>query len=185
MSIESVMPSNHLILCCPLLLPPSIFLSIRVFSNESALRIRWQSTGASASASVLPINIWGWFPLGLTGLISWQSKGLSRVFSSTTIRKHQFFGAQPSSWSISHIRTWLHLYSWGGENQREEGWRRQECKSVWALVSFWNFPGIGEDLGFSGFPCGSAGKESIRNVGDLSSIPGLGRSPGEGKGYPP
>ena len=66
-----------------------------------------QSTGASASASDLPMNIQDCFPLGLTGLISLQSKGLSRVFSSTTIRKDQFFGAQPSLWSNSHIRTWL------------------------------------------------------------------------------
>ena len=64
MSIESVMPSNHLYLCRPLLLLPSIFPSIRVFSNESALCIRWQSIGTSAS--VLPMNIQGWFPLGLT-----------------------------------------------------------------------------------------------------------------------
>ena len=61
---------------------------------------------ASASASVLPINIQDWFPLGLTGLISLQSRGLSRVFS-TTVEKHQFFGIQPSLWSSSHIHTWL------------------------------------------------------------------------------
>ena len=65
-----------------------------------------QSIGASASASVLSINIQGWFPLGLTGLISLQSKGLSRVFSSTTIQKHQFFGAQLTLWSNVHIHTW-------------------------------------------------------------------------------
>ena len=64
-----------------------------------------QSIGASASASVLPINIQGWFPLGLTGLISLQSKGLSKVFSSTTVQKHQFFDAQPYLWSNSHILT--------------------------------------------------------------------------------
>ena len=69
MSIESVMPSNHLILCRPLLLPPSIFSSIRVFSKESALHIRWPKDWSSASASVLPVNIQDWFPLGLTGLI--------------------------------------------------------------------------------------------------------------------
>ena len=92
MSIESVMPSNHLILCCLLLLPPSIFPSIRVFSNESALHIRWPNIGVSASASVLPMNIQDWFPLGWTGWISLQSKGLSRVFSNTTVQKHQFFG---------------------------------------------------------------------------------------------
>ena len=80
MSIESVIPSNHLILCSPLLLPPSTFPSIRVFSNESILASSDQGTGVSASASVLPMNIQNWFPLGLTGLISFQSKGLSRVF---------------------------------------------------------------------------------------------------------
>ena len=66
-----------------------------------------QSIGASASASVLLMNIQGWFPLGLIGLISLLSEGLSRVFSSTTIQKHQFFGAQLSWWSNSHIHTWL------------------------------------------------------------------------------
>ena len=66
-----------------------------------------QIIGASASASVLPMNIQHWFPLGLTGLISFQSKELSRVFSSTTVWNHQFFGAQPSLWSNSHIHTWL------------------------------------------------------------------------------
>ena len=90
MSIESVMPSYHLILCHPLLLLSSIFPSIRVFSSKSALRIKWQ-----ASASVLPMNIQGWFPLGLTGLISLQSKGLWRVSSNTAVKKHQFFSAQP------------------------------------------------------------------------------------------
>ena len=185
MSIESVMPSNHLILCRPLLLLASIFPSIKVFS-ESVLLIRWpkywpasvllintqdwfpwgwtglislqskglsrvfsnhswsdaiqtshsllspsphalnlsqhqgffpmsqlfasggQIIGTSASASVLPMNIQDWFLWGLTGLISLQSlKGLSRVFSSTTVWKHRFFGTQPSLWSSSHIHTWL------------------------------------------------------------------------------
>ena len=66
-----------------------------------------QSVGVSASASVLPMNIQDWLPLGLTDLIPLLSKGLSRVFSSTTIQKHQFFGTQPSLWSNSHICTWL------------------------------------------------------------------------------
>ena len=65
-----------------------------------------QSIGASASASVLPMNIQGWFPLGLTALISLLSKALSRVFSNTTVQNHQFFGAQPPLWSNSHIHTW-------------------------------------------------------------------------------
>ena len=90
-SLELKMPSNHLILCLPLLLLSSIFPSIRVFSNALDLHIRGPSIGASTSASVLPMNIRGWFPLGLTGLISLQSKGLSRVFSSPTVQKHQFF----------------------------------------------------------------------------------------------
>ena len=75
MSIEAVMPSNHLILCCCLILLPSVFCSIRVFPNESVLHIRWPSIGVSVSASVLPINIQDWSPLRLTGLISLQSKG--------------------------------------------------------------------------------------------------------------
>ena len=95
-SIESVMPSNHLILCHPLLLLPSIFPSIRVFSNESALCIRWPNIGVSASTSVLPMNTQDWSPLGWTVWISLQSKGLWRVFSNTTVQKHQFFGAQLS-----------------------------------------------------------------------------------------
>ena len=66
-----------------------------------------QNIGVSPSASVLPMNIQGWFPLGWTGWISWPSKGISRVFSYTTVQKHQLFGAQPSSWSNSHIHTWL------------------------------------------------------------------------------
>ena len=66
-----------------------------------------QNLGVPASASVLLMNIQGWFPLGLTGLISLQSKGLSRVFSNTTVQRHQFFSAQPSLWFSSHIHTWL------------------------------------------------------------------------------
>ena len=106
MTIESVMPSNNLILCHPLLLLPSIFPSIRVFSNESALCIRWPGTGVSASTSVLPMNTQDWSPLGWPGWISLQSRGLSRVFSNTTVQKHQFFSAQLSLQSNSHIHTW-------------------------------------------------------------------------------
>ena len=105
MSIESVMHSNHFILCHPLLLLPSIFPSIRVFSNGSVLQIRWVKHW-SFSFNISPSNEYsGRFPLGLTGLISLQSKGLSRVFSNTTVQKHQFFGAQFSLWSNSHIHT--------------------------------------------------------------------------------
>ena len=107
MSIKSVMPSNHLILCRPLLLPPSIFPSIRVFSNDSILHIRWQSIAVSASASVLPVIIQDWSPLGWTGWISSQSKGLSMVFSNTTVQKHLFIIAQLSLQYNSHIHTWV------------------------------------------------------------------------------
>ena len=106
MSIELVMQANHLILCCPLFLLPSIFPSIRIFSNELVLCIRWPKYyGDSASAWVLPMNIQDWFPLGWTGWISLQSKGLSRVFFNTTVQKHQFFSAQLSLQSNSHIHT--------------------------------------------------------------------------------
>ena len=103
MSIELVIPSNNLILCRPLLLLPSIFLSIRVFSSEfgsshqvdKVLELQHQSFSEYS----------GLISLGLTGLISLQSKGLSRVFSSTTVQKHQFFGAEPCLWSSSPICT--------------------------------------------------------------------------------
>ena len=105
MSIESVMPSNHLILCRPLLLF-SVFPSIRVFCLYQFVSVG-QSIGASASTLVLPVTIQGWSPLGLTGLISLLPKGLSKVFSSTTVKKHQFFGTLLSLWSNSNIHTWL------------------------------------------------------------------------------
>ena len=96
MSTESVMPSNHLVLCHPHLLLPSIFPNIRVFSDELALCIRWPKYRSFTFSIVLPVNGQGWFPSGLTGFISLQSKGLYRVFSSTTVQKHQFFSTQPS-----------------------------------------------------------------------------------------
>ena len=76
------------------------------FSVSQFLASDGQSIGASALASVLPMNIQDWFPLQLTGLISLQSKRLSKVFSNTTVQKHQFFGTQFSLWSKSHIHTW-------------------------------------------------------------------------------
>ena len=94
MSIELVMPSNHLILCQPLLLLPSIFPSIRVFSNESVLCIRWPKYW-SFRFNISPSNEYlGLISLGWTAWISLQSKGLSRVFSITTVQKHQFFCTQ-------------------------------------------------------------------------------------------
>ena len=107
MSIELMMSSNHLILSTHLLLLLSIFPSIRVFSNKLAFASEGQNIRDSASTSVLPMNIQDWFPLGWTGWISFQSKGLSRVFSNTTVQKHLFFVTQPCSQSNSHIHTWL------------------------------------------------------------------------------
>ena len=91
MSIELVMPSNHLILCLPLLLLPSIFPSIRVFPKSHFFTSGGQTIRVSASASVLPMNIQDWFHLGLTGLLSLQSKGISRVFSHAAVQKHPSF----------------------------------------------------------------------------------------------
>ena len=97
MSIESVMPPSHFILCRPLSLLPPIPSSIRVFSNESTLRMRWPKY-RSFSFSIILLEWTGW--------ISLQSKGLSRVFSNTTVQKHQFFCAQLSLQSLSHIHIW-------------------------------------------------------------------------------
>ena len=105
-SIESVMPSSHLILCRPLLLLPLIPPSIRVFSNESTLHMRWPKYW-SFSFNISPYNEHpGLISFRMDGWISLQSTGLSRVFSNTTVQKHQLFGAQLSSQSNSHIRTW-------------------------------------------------------------------------------
>ena len=104
-SIELVMLSNHLILCRSLLWP-SIFPSIRVFSNESVLCIRWPKYWSFSFSIILPMNIQDLFPLGLTGFISLQSKGLSSVFSNTTVQKHQCFCR--SRWQ-SGRRTCTHL----------------------------------------------------------------------------
>ena len=98
-SIESVMPSSHLILCRPLLLLPPIPSSIKVFSSESILHMRWPKYW-SFSFSIIPSK-------EIPGWISLQSKGLSRVFSNTIVQKHQFFGTQLASQSNSHIHTWL------------------------------------------------------------------------------
>ena len=105
-SIESVMPSSHLILCHPLLLLPPTLQASESFPMSPLFAWGGQSTGVSALASFLPKNTQDWSPLERTGCISLQSKGLSRVFSNTTVQKHQFFGAQLSSQSNSHIHTW-------------------------------------------------------------------------------
>ena len=111
MSIESVMSSSYLILCHPLILLPQSFPASGSFPVSCLFASGGQSIGVSASISVLPMNIQGWFPLELTGLISLLSKGLSSVFSSTTVWKHQFSAAQLSLWSNSYIPTWL-LEKW-------------------------------------------------------------------------
>ena len=105
-SIKSVMPSSHLIICCPPS-PPAPNPSQHQGGMMSQL-FAWggQSIGFAGSASVPPMNTQDWSPLGWTGCISLQSKGLSRVFSNTTVQKHQFFGSQLSSQSNSHIHTW-------------------------------------------------------------------------------
>ena len=103
MSVVLMMPSNHLILCHPLLLPPSIFPNIRSLTVSQFFASGGQSIGVSASISVLPMNSQDSFPLGWTGWISLQSKGLSRVFSNSTVQKHQLLCAQLSLESNSHI----------------------------------------------------------------------------------
>ena len=105
-SIESVTPSKHLILCRPLLLLPSIFPSIRVFSKESVLHISWPKYWSFSFRSFPPKNTQDWSPLEWTDWISLQSKGLSGVFSNTTVQKQQLFGTQLPSQSNSHIHTW-------------------------------------------------------------------------------
>ena len=105
MSIESVMPSKHLILCLPLLLPPSIFPSIRVFSNESVLHIRWPKYG-NFSFSISPSNQYsGLISFRIDWLALLAVQGISRVFSNTTVQKHHLFGTQPYLLSNSHIHT--------------------------------------------------------------------------------
>ena len=105
MSIESVMPSSHLILCHPLLLLPPIPSSIKVFSNESTLQMRWPKYW-SFSFSIIPSKeIPGLIAFRMNWLDLLEVQGTLRVFSNTTVKKHQFFGAQPSSQSNSHIHT--------------------------------------------------------------------------------
>ena len=106
MCIESVMPSSHLILCCPFLLLPPIPPSISLFQWVNSSHEVAKVLGVSALTSVLPKNTQDWSPLGWTACTSLQPKGLSRVFSNTTVQKYQFFSTQLSSQSNSHIHTW-------------------------------------------------------------------------------
>ena len=117
--IESVMPSSHLILGRPLLLLPPIPPSIRVFSNESIVRMRWPKYW-SFSFSIIPSKEHPfWSSLEWTGWISLQSKGLSRVLSNTTVQQHRFVGSQPSLWSSSHICT---------------GSRKNRSLTIWTFI---------------------------------------------------
>ena len=125
MSIELVMLSNYLILCHPFLLLPST--TSGYFPMRHLFASCAQSIGASASALVFSMNIQGWFPLGLTGLMSMQSKGLLRVFPSTTVQKHQFFGTQLSLWSNSHM---VHDY-W-----KSQLWLYGPLLAKWCLCFF-------------------------------------------------
>ena len=155
------MPSNHLILCHPLLLSPSIFPSIRVFSNESALCIRW-SKYWSFSFSNSPSNEYsGLIPLGLTDSVSLQSKGLSRVFSNTSVQTHQFFGAQLN---ISYTNNWASLvaqpYYWFWDfPSQHRAWSRiqTQCEyvNIGCIGRLWCLPE-------------SAEARDLQNLGDLS-----------------
>ena len=100
-------PPNHLILCCPLFLQPSIFPSIMVFPSESVLPIRWPEYWSFSFRISSSNEYSGLISFSIDWFSSLQSKGLLRVFSNTTIQKHQFFGTQLSLWSNSHIYTWL------------------------------------------------------------------------------
>ena len=104
--------SNHLILCCSFLLLPSVSPSIVFFPMSQPFTSCGQSIGTSVSASVLLMNIQGWCALGLIDSISLLFKGFLRVFSGTTVEKHQSFGTQPSLWSDSHIHIWLLEKQW-------------------------------------------------------------------------
>ena len=106
MSITPVRPSNHLIICRPLLLLPSIFPSIRVFSSQS-VHIRWPKYWSFSFSISLSNEYSGLVSFRIDWWISLQSKGLSRLFSNTTVQKHLLFSTQPFLWSNSHIRTWL------------------------------------------------------------------------------
>ena len=125
MSIEPVMPSKNFIsatlfsFCLQFSPASESFPMSRLFSWSE------YSIEASALASILPMNIQDWFPLGLINLISLLSKGLSRVFSSTTVQKHQFFGAWPSLWSNSHVYTWL--------VEKPQRWLHGPLSAKWCL----------------------------------------------------
>ena len=134
MSIESMTLSNHLILCLCLLIciqsfPTSVSFPMSCLFSSSGPSIR-----AWASASVLPMNIQDWFPLGWTGLISVQSNWLSWVFSNITVQKHQFFSTQPSLCTNSHILTWL--------LEKPQLWLCRLLSAKWCLCFLIHYPGL-------------------------------------------
>ena len=156
MSIELVMPSNHHILCRPLLLLLSVFPSIRVFSNESVLHIRCQSIRASTLASVLPMNIQGWFPLGLTGLISLLLKGLSRVFSSTTLKS-----MNSSAFSLPYGPTLTSMYDYWESHSSDSSVGKESSFNAGEPGSI---PGSGRSPGEEkGYPLQYSGLENSMN----------------------
>ena len=196
MSIALVMPSKHLILCRPLLLLPSIFPSIRVlFPMSQLFTSGGQSIRASASASVPPMNIQDLFPLGLANLISLQSKGLSRVFSNTTVKSinslvlNLLYG--PTLTSIyDYWKNHSHIYL--NFNHMIHTRILNElvfCESS-VIFNYMRITFVGHEshsifvFTDRGFPDSSVGKESICSAGDLGWIPGLGRFAGEGISYP-
>ena len=124
----SVIPSNHLILCRPFFSCPQSFPASRSSLMSRLFALGGQSIGTSASASVLPMNIQDWFSLGLTGLISLQSKGLTRVFSSTTVWKHQFFGA---SLSLRSMFSSSHLWMWELDYLKKAECQRMDAFKMW------------------------------------------------------
>ena len=151
-----MIPSNRLILCHPFSSCLQFFLASQSFSMSWPFASDGQSIGASAS--VLPMNIQDLFPLGLTGWISLHSKGLSRVFSNTTVQKHQFFGAKPSLWSNSHICAWLL------EKPSRERKKVKSLSHVRLFVTPWTvayqaFPSMGfsRQVYWSGLPFPSSG----------------------------
>ena len=142
MSNELVIPFNHLILCHPLFLLPSIFPASGSFPMSQFFAQGAQSNGVSASASVFPMNIQDWFPLGWTGWISLLSKGLSRVFSNTIFQKHQLFSTQLSlvAQRLKHLppmrETWVRSLGWEDPLEKEMAERYLVCACVCSQCNF-------------------------------------------------
>ena len=159
MSIESVIPSNHLIHCHPFSSCLQSFPASGFFLMSWLFTPDGQSIGVSALASVCPMNIQDWFPLGLTGWIYIQSKGLSRVFSNTTVQKHQFFRSKTPSYHHNNL-VWIHscprmvLYTHTTQDTQEIqvqslGWENnlEEGMATHTSVLAWRIPGMGEPGG--------------------------------------